>query len=153
MSVMDDIDKKILIALKKNARITLTELSETIFLSTPAVRTRLQRLEKLGYVKSYSSILNSEKFGKDFICFCLVQLNNHFISSDTTFTKFVETCPDILECHRITGQYEYILKIVTKSRKSVEAIITKMRTEADVNNTSTFVVLSTKKEDLSVFPE
>ncbi|MDR1177873.1 MAG: Lrp/AsnC family transcriptional regulator [Spirochaetaceae bacterium] len=97
--------------------------------------------------------MNPEKFGKDFVCFCLVQLNDHFVSNDNTFTKFVEACPDILECHRITGQYEYILKIVTKSIKSMEAIITRMRTEAGVNNTSTFAVLTTKKEDLSVFPE
>jgi Lrp/AsnC family leucine-responsive transcriptional regulator len=150
---MDDIDKKILITLTKNARTTLTELSETVFLSTPAIRTRLQKLESCGYVKSYSTILNPEKFGKDFVCFCLVQLNDHFVSNDNTFTKFVEACPDILECHRITGQYEYILKIVTKSIKSMEAIITRMRTEAGVNNTSTFAVLTTKKEDLSVFPE
>jgi Lrp/AsnC family leucine-responsive transcriptional regulator len=82
-----------------------------------------------------------------------VQLKNHFESNETTFTKFVEACPDILECHRITGQYEYMLKIVTKSTKSMEMIITKMRTVADVDNTSTFAVLSTKKEDLSVVPE
>ncbi|MDR1211335.1 MAG: Lrp/AsnC family transcriptional regulator [Spirochaetaceae bacterium] len=150
---MDDIDKKILIALAKNARTTLTELSETIFLSTPAVRTRLQKLENCGYVKSYSTILNPEKFGKDCVCFCLVQLNDHCVSNDGAFTKFVEACPDILECHRITGQYEYMLKIVTKSIKSMEAIITRMRTEAGVNNTSTFAVLTTKKEDLSVCPE
>jgi Lrp/AsnC family leucine-responsive transcriptional regulator len=151
--IMDTIDKKILIALAKNARITLTELGESVFLSPPAIRTRLQKLENSGYVKSYSAVLNPEKFGKDFVCFCLVQLNNHFIANDNAFTKFVEDCPDILECHRIAGQYEYMLKIVTKSTKSMEALITKMRAEVDVNNTSTFAVLTTKKEDLSVLPE
>jgi Lrp/AsnC family leucine-responsive transcriptional regulator len=151
--MMDDIDKKILTSLTKNARITLTDLGESVFLSTPAIRARLQKLETCGYVKSYSAVLNPEKFGKEFVCFCLVQLNNHFIENDNTFTKFVEACPDILECHRIAGQYEYLLKVVTKSTKSMETLITRMRAEADVNNTSTFTVLTTKKEDLSVYPE
>jgi Lrp/AsnC family leucine-responsive transcriptional regulator len=150
---MDEIDKKILAALTKNARATLTELGERVFLSTPAIRARLQKLENRGYVKSYSAVLNPEKFGKDFVCFCLVQLNTHFISTDNAFTNFVESCPDILECYRIAGQYEYMLKIATKSTKSMEALITRMRAEADVNNTSTFAVLTTKKENLSVLPE
>jgi Lrp/AsnC family leucine-responsive transcriptional regulator len=150
---MDDINKKILIAMIKNARISLTELSETVHLSMPAVRTRLQKLESDGYFKSYSAILNPEKFGKDFVCFCLVQLSSHTITNDNAFKKFVQENPDILECHRITGQYEYMLKIITKSAKTMEDIIRKMRTNENVINTSTFTVLTTQKEEVSVKPE
>jgi Lrp/AsnC family leucine-responsive transcriptional regulator len=151
--MIDEIDRKILIALTKNARISLTELGEIVFLSVPAIRGRLQKLENSGYLKSYSAILNFEKFGKEFVCFCMVQLNNHSIMNDDAFARFVEQCPDILECHRIAGQYEYILKIVTESTKTMEELIKKMRGEAGVGNTSTFTVLSTKKEALSFIPE
>jgi Lrp/AsnC family leucine-responsive transcriptional regulator len=149
----DDFDRKILLALRKNARLSLTELGRMINLSTPAVRTRLQKLENLKYFKSYSAVLNPEKFGKEFVCFCLVQLSSHTVDNDTMFTKFVMAHPDILECHRITGQYEYILKIVTKSSRNMEELIEKMRAHENVANTYTLTVLVTRKEEPSVIPD
>jgi Lrp/AsnC family leucine-responsive transcriptional regulator len=149
---MDDIDKKILEAIKDNARFSLTGLSEMIHLSAPAVRTRLQKLEQAGYIKSFCTVLSPDKFGKEFTCFCLVQLSSHTVSNDTAFAQFARDCPDILECHRITGQYEYLLKIVTKSSKTMEEIIGKMRSHENAGNTNTFIVLSTQKEEVSISP-
>jgi Lrp/AsnC family leucine-responsive transcriptional regulator len=150
---MTDLDKKILLALKKDARISLTKLGKLVNLSTPAVSTHVQKLEDMGYFRSFSAILNPEKFGKEFTCFCLVQLSSHTISNDKTFVDFVMEHPDILECHRITGQYEYMLKIVTKSSKNMEELIKKMRAHENVVNTYTFTVLTTQKEELSVEPD
>lgn len=149
---MDEIDKKIVLALRKNARISLTELGRFINLSIPAVRSRLQRLENLGYIKAYSVMLDPEKFGKKFTCFCLVQVSNHTVANDNAFEKFILDCPDILECHRIAGQYDYMLKIVTGSTKNMEELLKKMRTNEDVINISTFTVLLTQKEDISITP-
>jgi Lrp/AsnC family leucine-responsive transcriptional regulator len=149
---MDDSDRKILTALQKNARMSLTELSRIINLSLPAVRARLQRLENQGYFTSFSAILDPEKFGKEFTCFCLIQMKDHETFNDDVFEKFVRENTDILECHRIAGQYEYLLKIVTKSSKSMEELIKKMRTDENVSNTNTLTVLATMKEEPSVKP-
>ncbi|MDR2247416.1 MAG: winged helix-turn-helix transcriptional regulator [Treponema sp.] len=65
---MDDFDRKILLALQKNARISLTELSKTVHLSLPAVRTRLLKLQDQGYFISFSAIIDPEKFGEGNIC-------------------------------------------------------------------------------------
>jgi Lrp/AsnC family leucine-responsive transcriptional regulator len=150
---MDDFDRKILLVLKGNARISFTELSKTVNLSAPAIHTRLQRLEEKGYIRSFSTIFNPEKFGKNFTCFCLVQLSSHTISDDDEFTKFVIENPDILECHRITGQFEYMLKIVTTSSKKMEELIRKMRANEKVTNTNTFTILVTQKEEPTIIPE
>ncbi|MDR2741760.1 MAG: Lrp/AsnC family transcriptional regulator [Treponema sp.] len=151
--MLDDFDRKIVTALQKNARISLTELSGIVHLSLPAVRTRLLKLQDQGYFTSFSAILDPEKFGKGFICYCLIQLNGHTIFHDEIFEKFIMENQDILECHRIAGQYEYLLKIITKSSKCMEEILKKMRALENVINTNTLTVLHTLKEEPSVKPD
>jgi Lrp/AsnC family leucine-responsive transcriptional regulator len=150
---MDDFDRKILLALQRNARISLTELSKTIHLSLPAVRTRLLKLQDQGYFISFSAILDPEKFGKDFTCYCLIQLSGHTAFHEEAFEKFILENQDILECYRITGQYEYLLKIITKSSRHMEELIRKMRAVENVINTNTLTVLNTLKGEPSVKPD
>jgi Lrp/AsnC family leucine-responsive transcriptional regulator len=150
---MDNFDRKIVTALQKNARASLTELSRTVHLSLPAVRTRLLKLQDQGYFSSFSAILDPEKFGKGFTCYCLIQLNGHARIHDEIFEKFIMENQDILECHRIAGQYEYLLKIITKSSKHMEEILKKLRTVENMVNTNTLTVLHTIKEELSVKPD
>ncbi|MDR2052929.1 MAG: Lrp/AsnC family transcriptional regulator [Treponema sp.] len=150
---MDDFDKKIVTALQKNARASLTELSRMVHLSLPAVRTRLLKLQEQGYFSSFSAILDPEKFGKGFTCYCLIQLNGHDRFHEEIFEKFVIESQDILECHRIAGQYEYLLKIITRSSKHMEEILKKMRNLENVVNTNTLTVLHTMKEEPSVKPD
>jgi Lrp/AsnC family leucine-responsive transcriptional regulator len=150
---MDDFDRKIVTALQKNARASLTELSRMVNLSLPAVRTRLLKLQEQGYFSSFSAILDPGKFGKEFTCYCLIQLSGQAKIHDEVFEKFIMENEDILECHRIAGQYEYLLKIITKSSKSIEGILRKMRELENVGNTNTLTVLRTLKEEPSVKPD
>jgi Lrp/AsnC family leucine-responsive transcriptional regulator len=147
---MDDFDRKIITALQKNARISLTELSKVVHLSLPAVRTRLLKLQNEGYFTSFSAILDPEKLGKGFICYCLIQLNGQPLAYDKVLEKIVMENQDILECHRIAGQYEYLLKIITKSSRHMEEILKKVRALENVINTNTLTVLDTLKEEFSV---
>jgi Lrp/AsnC family leucine-responsive transcriptional regulator len=150
---MDDFDRKIIKALQKNARISLTKLSGIVQLSLPAVRTRLLKLQEEGYFSSFSVILDPEKFGKGFTCYCLIQLNGHTSFHDEIFEKFILENQDILECHRIAGQYEYLLKIITKSSKCMEELLKKMRDLESVINTNTLTVLHTLKAEPSISPD
>jgi Lrp/AsnC family leucine-responsive transcriptional regulator len=150
---MDEFDWKIVKALQNNARISLTDLSKTVHLSLPAVSTRLQKLQEKGYFASFSAILDPEKFGKEFTCFCLVQLGGHTSLHDETFKKFIAENQDILECYRITGEYEYLLKIITRSAKNMEKIRRKLQNIENVVNTNTLTVLDTLKEEFSIKPE
>jgi Lrp/AsnC family leucine-responsive transcriptional regulator len=150
---MDEFDRKILLALQKNARVSLTEISKSVHLSLPAVRTRLLKLQDQGYFVSFSAILDPEKFGKGFTCYCLIQLSGHTPFHEEAFKKFIMENQDILECYRITGQYEYLLKIITKSSRYMEEIIKKIRTVENVINTNTLTVLNALKEERSVMPD
>jgi Lrp/AsnC family leucine-responsive transcriptional regulator len=149
----DAIDRKILGILRKRARMSLKELSQHIKLSLPAAGERLRKLEHSGYIKEYAAILDLHKFNKEFACFCMVEFSHHDIGYDQDFVEFVKTCPAILECHRIGGTYEYMLKIVAHSVKEVEQLIDIMRIEKRVINTSTITVLTTIKEEVSISPE
>jgi Lrp/AsnC family leucine-responsive transcriptional regulator len=147
---MDAIDRKILEILRKTARIPLKGLSQQVNLSLPATSERLHKMEHAGYIKEYAAILDPQKFNKDFTCFCMVEFSRHDIDYDRDFVDFVKHCPEILECHRITGSYEYMLKIVTNSVKDMEQLIEVMRTEKRVINTSTITILTSLKDEVSI---
>jgi Lrp/AsnC family leucine-responsive transcriptional regulator len=149
----DDTDRKILDILRKRARISLKEISRHINLSLPATSDRLHKLEKSGYIKEYAAILNPEKFNKEFTCYCMVEFSRHNMDYDREFVDFVMHCPEILACHRITGSYEYMLKIVTRSVREMEQLLEVMRGEKRVINTSTITILNSIKDEASIGPE
>jgi Lrp/AsnC family leucine-responsive transcriptional regulator len=149
---LDGTDRKILEILRKNARIPIKEMSMRVNLSLPATSERLRKLEKSGYIKEYAAILDPEKFNKEFTCYCMVEFSRHNLDYDREFLDFVMNCPEILACHRITGSYEYMLKIVTRSVRDMEQLIEIMRSEKRVINTSTITVLSSIKDEASITP-
>ncbi|MDR2156337.1 MAG: Lrp/AsnC family transcriptional regulator [Clostridiales Family XIII bacterium] len=150
---MDEIDKSILKIIVNDARIQLSQLSKRINLSLPATSERLRKLERSGYIKSYATILNPDKSDKRFTCFCLIRLGEHSTSSARSFTDFVRDYDEILECHHVTGEYNYLLKIVAKSSKDIDDLIKVMQAKLNVSNTDTIVVLNTVKLNVSSLPE
>jgi Lrp/AsnC family leucine-responsive transcriptional regulator len=150
---LDDTDRKILGILRKKARIPLKEMSMRVNLSLPATSERLHKLEKSGYIKEYAAILEPQRFNKEFTCYCMVEFSRHNMDYDREFVDFVMNCPEIIACHRITGSYEYMLKVVTRSVRDMEQLIEIMRGEKRVINTSTITVLSSIKDEVSIGPE
>jgi DNA-binding Lrp family transcriptional regulator len=149
---LDHTDRKILEILRKQARMPIKEMGALVNLSLPATSERLHKLEKSGYIKEYAAILDPEKFGKEFTCYCMVEFSRHNLDYDREFLDFVRSCPEILACHRITGSYEYMLKIITRSVKDMEQLIDTMRSEKRVINTSTITILNTIKDEASIAP-
>ncbi len=146
---MDETDAIILTVLKENARHSLSDISERANLSIPAVRERIKKLENKGAIKSYTTILNKDFFGKDISCYVLVTLSNDE-EGNQEFFRLVEEEPEILECHFITGEYEYILKVVTDNTKSLERLLKKFRITKCIKFTKSTTVLSTYKEKYSI---
>lgn len=143
---MDDIDVSILKILQQNARISMREISRQVNLSLPATIERHRKLEREGYIEGYATLLDREKLGKYYCCFCLLIMKYGDSHNDEEFLSFVKANPDVLECHRITGSYEYLLKIVTQSPKTLENMLAKLRDKWGVMKSSTFTVLSSIKE-------
>ncbi|MFC7372462.1 Lrp/AsnC family transcriptional regulator [Fictibacillus iocasae] len=115
---MDEIDYEILQHLQDDARISMTALGKKIGLSTPAVNERVKKLEDKGIIESYRAVVNPEKIQKPIMAFILYD--------DTKCSSFVEFCknhPDVIECHRLAGQYNYLIKVVTDTVHSLETFI------------------------------
>jgi Lrp/AsnC family leucine-responsive transcriptional regulator len=148
---MDDIDIKILRVLQKDARASLADIGQKVRLSVSAVGERVKKLEASGVIGRYVAIIDGSSFHKELMAFMFISLEKPSFAE--TFLRFVQTENDILECHYIAGNYDYVLKIVTNSPSTLEKLLTKIKSVPGIDKTYTNVVLATCKNNKSVFPE
>lgn len=118
---MDSIDYQILRCLKENSRENSTNIGLKINLSTSAVIERIKKLESSGLIDGYTTIINQSFLGRDLIAFIYVSLEHPKYTD--VFVKCVNENNSISECHYIAGDFDFILKIVTKSGKTLEEVL------------------------------
>lgn len=116
----DDIDLKLLALIQKEGRISNAELARRLNLSPPAAHARMRKLEEAGVIKQYVALLDRDKIGFDLLCFVHIRMHVHEINSLDSFQRHVEKLPQVLECHHITGQYDFILKVAVRNRKDLQ---------------------------------
>lgn len=112
---MDEIDMKILSYLQKQARISMTELGKCVGLSQPAVTERVKRMEDKGIIEQYRAIISLQKMGKHAAAYMLFHTRDCY-----AFLDFCRTSPEVVECHRISGEHNYLLKVVVDSIPDLE---------------------------------
>src|SRR3954451_15188629 len=100
---LDRIDLRILRELQQDARISNQELANRVGLSTAPCWRRLRRLEQGGFIARYATLLNAPAVGLPILAFALVSLENHHPQSVKQFDELVESRPEVLECHSISG--------------------------------------------------
>jgi DNA-binding Lrp family transcriptional regulator len=113
--VLDDTDFAILKLLQQNARITIKELSEKVHLSTTPVHERVRRLESNGVIKQYVAILDGAKVRKGLMVICYVSLKQHSKNAGGKFIKAILELDNVLECLTISGQFDFMLKVVAEN--------------------------------------
>jgi DNA-binding Lrp family transcriptional regulator len=118
--ILEELDISILQILQSNARISNAELARRINLSPPATLARVRRLEESGYIDGYAAFVNHRQAGYDMLCFVSVSLQLHDIEQVTGFRDVVRKIPEVLECHHVTGDYDYLLKIVARNTQDLE---------------------------------
>ncbi|CAM3835970.1 Lrp/AsnC family transcriptional regulator [Cytobacillus oceanisediminis] len=148
--VLDNVDIKILDILQKDAQLSNLELSKRVNLSAPAVHARIKRLETEGYIKKQVAILNHEKLGFDLLCFVFMSTNMHQAEKLESLEKTLESMEEVLECHCLTGEYDYLLKVACKDRKGLEIFIRKLN-ELGITKIQTSLALREIK-DSTVLP-
>ncbi len=121
--MLDDVDKAALRALQDDGRLTNVDLARRINLSTPATHARVRRLEKDGYIRKYAAVVDREKAGYDLLCFIHISMQMHQLEQVENFRRLVQDMPEVLECHHITGEYDYLLKVVLRNRKDLERFV------------------------------
>ena len=114
MELTDTTDSKILNLLQQNARLTIQEIGQQINLSKTPVHERIKRLEREGIIDRYVTILNRKKLGNLLLVYCQVTLDRQTRDAFTAFEIDVRELPEVLECNRVSGTFDYLLKIVSR---------------------------------------
>jgi len=141
---MDKVDKKIIHMLQENARVPVKEIAKEVFLSSPAVSARIDRLSQDGLIKGYHMVIDRTKLGYDVTAFVSLELSP---SQKSQFYPFIQNCPNVLECSCITGQYSQLIKVSFKSTMELDAFIGSLQ---HFGRTSTQIVFSTPVEPRDV---
>jgi len=137
---MDAADRIILNALARNARTPVKQIAQQAYLSSPAVSARLERLEKSGVIKGYQAILDREELGYYILAFVNIAV---IPEKKPALIEYALNCPNVLECHHVTGAYSLIFKVCFSKTIELEAFVGKLQT---FGKTETQVVFSTPIE-------
>lgn len=120
---LDRIDLKILAQLQRAGRITNVELADAVGLSPSPCLTRVKRLEKAGFITGYSAQINLDKLGEVLTVFTEVTLTEHRAGDFSRFEAKIRKLDEIVECHLVSGGYDYLLKFVTRGVGHYQSII------------------------------
>ncbi len=122
MSELDATDRRILTVLQKEGRITNAELSERVNLSPSACHRRTQRLEEEGFIEGYVALLDPRRLGRPTTVFVEITLQGQADELLDAFEREVARIPDILECHLMAGQADYLIKILAEDTEDFARI-------------------------------
>jgi Lrp/AsnC family leucine-responsive transcriptional regulator len=148
---LDDIDRAILRELQADGRISNLDLSRRIDLSPPATHARVRRLERAGLIRGYVAIVDRELAGFDLLCFVSISMQVHQYQHIERFRAVIHEMPEVLECHHLTGEYDYLLKVALKNRRDLERFaVEKLTPIPGVARIHTSLVLSEVKSSTAL---
>ena len=137
---MDNIDRKILTILQQNARTPLKVIAEQVFLSSPAVSARIERLEAAGYILGYQAQLSCAAMGYQIKAFINLEIEP---SQKPEFYPYIEGCPNVMECDCVTGDYSMFIKVCFHTTQELDQFINQLHR---FGRTRTQIVFSTPVE-------
>lgn len=123
MMHLDTIDKKILKELQENARLTNVELADRVGLSPSPCLRRVRALESSGAIKGYKAIVDQETVGMPVSVFVMVSLERQIEGALEEFEKRVRELPEVMECYLMTGDMDYLLRVVTRDLQTYEQFL------------------------------
>ena len=148
MSDIDQISQKILRELSKDGRISNLELAGRVGLSPSACLRRVQDLERTGVISGYRAILNQSKRGINFVAYVAVGLGDHSKQSQEAFERSIARAHQVTECHNITGEKEYLLRVEVEDLAAYKVFHTDiLGTLAQVNAITSYVVMGSPKDE------
>ncbi len=151
LPLLDEIDRQILHLLQENSRISSAELARQVNLSAPGMQKRLKKLEESGIIDRYVTLMNREALGLDLLCFAQVTLAHHQPECVGQFCDRVKELSEVLECHHLSGEYDYLLKVVVNDRQQLEKFLSeKMTRIPGVDRIRTSIVLNEVKASTSL---
>ncbi len=142
----DATDRKLIALLQQDSRKTTKALSLELQLSVTAVHERIKKLEREGIIRKYVALVDPGRIGRSFVVFCHIKLLQHSRDFLTRFEREVARLPEVLECHHVSGDYDYILKVCLADMDAYrEFLVTKLTALQHIGSThSTFVIAPVK---------
>lgn len=148
---IDAIDKKILDELQENGRITNLHLSNLIGLSPAPTLERVRKLEKAKVLKSYHAEVDASKLGYDLNVSIQVTLARQIENAMQKFTSQIQQIDEIIECVQVTGDFDYLLRVIVKDVRGLDILINEKISRIEViGQLKTNVILSTVKSSKKI---
>lgn len=141
---LDYVDKEILNMLQQDARIPIKEIAAKVFLSSPAVSSRISRLEEQGYIEGYHAVINPIALGYHIKAFINLEVEP---VEKKDFYPYIKSCPNVIECNCVTGDYSMLLEVLFHSTMELDQFIGELQT---YGRTKTLIVFSTSVEHRGV---
>jgi DNA-binding Lrp family transcriptional regulator len=148
---LDQKDRILLNQLQENARLTSAELGPQVGLSPSGAQKRLRKLEESGLIKKYAAVLDRKKLGYDLAVFVQVTIQGHSPELVSQFDAAIQEMVEVLECHRVTGSADYLLKVVVRGHEQLDHfLMNRLLPLPSVERVNSNLVLKSVKETTSI---
>lgn len=148
---LDKIDSKLLELLQADSKQTNKELSNKLNLSVTAVYERIKKLEKSGVIDKYVALIKKEKVNKGFVAFCHIKLVKHSQEYVVKFEREVTNLNEVLECYHISGDYDYLLKVLVEDMEAFrEFMVEKLTSINHIGSTHSMFMISEVKHTTAI---
>lgn len=146
---IDEKDKAIIKILQANAKATNAEISKQIHLSTSPTFDRIKRLEENGIIKQYVALVDNSKVNRGLMVICYVSLKEHNKNAGSKFIKSILAMPEVIECYSISGEFDFMLKVVGENmERYYDFHVNKLSQAENVGHIQSVFVMGTIKESL-----
>ena len=149
--MLDTVDKELLKLLQKDSKQTNKALSNVLGLSVTAVYERIRKLEKNGIISNYVALIDKKKVYKAFVAFCHVKLIQHSQDYVMKFEREVRKLDEVLECYHISGDYDYLLKVLVEDVEAFRDFMVKKLTNIDhIGSTHSMFMINEVKHTTAI---
>lgn len=149
--MIDQTDLHILGYLKENARINSSEIGERVNMSVSAVIERIKKMETSGVIDRYTVLVDHKKLGMDVSAYISVSLEHP--KYNDSFVEAMNRNPQVVECNYITGDFDFMLKVIAYSTDDLTELLGAIKTVPGISLTRTQLVLSNTKNEVTALPK
>jgi DNA-binding Lrp family transcriptional regulator len=144
---ISDLDQQIIKEMQRDGRISISELAKSVNLSVPATHVHVKKLEKEGYIRRYTAVVDYEKLGYDLKCFLQVTLQWHQTPQLEAVMSATGEMPEVLECYKVTGEFDFLLKVILRNHRELDQFINKIGRIPGVARINTHIVVDEIKSN------
>ena len=149
--IFDGIDKKLLKLLQADSKQTNKALSNALSLSVTAVYERIKKLENNGVINRYVALVDKKKVDKGFVAFCHIKLSQHSRDYVVKFEREVRKLDEVLECYHLSGDYDYLLKVLVEDMQDFREFMVKKLTTIDhIGSTHSMFMINEVKHTTAI---